>query len=56
MIPEKVTITIKAEAEDLLKAYTLEQVRTMWENSAFAHPLPDEVREYFATRLIVGDL
>ena len=56
MLPEKITITTKAEAEELLRAYTIEQVRTMWENGAFQHPLPPEVKEYFAQRLIRGEL
>ena len=56
MLPEKITITTKAEAQDLLTKYTLEQVRQMWENGAFQHPLPQEVKDYFVQRLISGDL
>lgn len=55
-LPTKVEVTTKAEAEELLRTYTLEQVRQMWENSAFQHPLPPEVKEYFVRRLITGEL
>lgn len=52
MLPEKVHITTREQAEDLLKTYTIEQVRQLWENGAFQSPLPPEVREYFVSLLL----
>lgn len=51
-LPEKITITTKAEAEALLSTYTVEQVRQLWENGAFASPLPPEAKEYFVQLLL----
>lgn len=56
MLPEKVSITTLDQAKELLSTYTLEQVRIMWDNGAFEHPLPKEVKEYFLQRFITGDI
>ena len=56
MLPEKVSITTLDQAKELLSTYTLEQVRIMWDNGAFEHPLPKEVKEYFLQRFIAGDI
>lgn len=53
---DTITITTKAEAEELLSTYTLEEVRQLWENGAFASPIPSEVKSYFVQRFIEGDL
>ena len=55
-LPAKVEVRTKAQAEELLSKYTLEQVRSMWENGAFHHPLPPDVKDYFTRRLILGEL
>ena len=56
MLPEKVSIRTFDQAKDLLSKYTLEQVRIMWQNEAFEHPLPPKVKEYFIQRLISGEI
>jgi hypothetical protein len=52
MLPTKITITTKAQAEELLKTYSIEEVRQLWENGAFETPLPPEVKGYFVDRLM----
>ena len=56
MIPEQVHIHTIADAQELLSKYSLEDVRQLWENGAFASPIPSEVKSYFVKRFIEGDL
>lgn len=43
------------EAEDLLKTYTVEEIRVLWERGAFGDS-PKAVKDYLQTRIIHGDL
>lgn len=52
MLPAKITITTKAEAEALLKTYSAEEIRQLWENGAFPSPLPPAVKEFFIELLL----
>ena len=51
-LPERITITTKAQAEELLKTYSIEEIRQLWENGAFASPLPTAVKEFFVQLLL----
>ena len=51
-LPERVTITTKQEAQDLLKTYSAEEIRQLWENGAFPSPLPPDVKEFFVQLLL----
>lgn len=43
------------EADELLRTYTVEQIRQLWEDGAFGDS-PKAVKDYLYTRVIHGDL
>jgi len=54
--PEQVYIHTIEDAQELLSKFSLEEVRQLWENGAFASPIPSEVKSYFVQRFIEGEL
>jgi len=48
------TITTLSEAKELLKSYSPEEIRQLWENGAFTKPIPSDVKAYFIDRILNG--
>ena len=54
-MPDHLTIADHDEAEALLKTYSVEEIRKLWEVGAFGDH-PKAVQQYIETRIIHGDL
>ena len=52
--PPQFTITTLSEAKELLKSYSPEEVRQLWESGAFTKPIPPDVKAYFIDRILNG--
>jgi len=48
------TITTLYEAKELLKSYSPEEIRQLWESGAFTKPIPPDVKAYFIDRILNG--
>lgn len=50
-----ITLTTTDEASELLRKYSAEEIRQLWESGAFGDS-PKAVKDYLLARLIAGDL
>lgn len=48
----RISLTTRADCDELLSTYTIEEVRQLWENGAFVTPLNKEVLDYFVQRIM----
>jgi hypothetical protein len=49
---DRISLTTRADCDELLSTYTIEEVRQLWENGAFVTPLNKEVLDYFVQRIM----